>query len=407
MLGRVGTALALLLMLLASCSSDPVPLKVTPDVVEKGDTARTTLLVYMAAENSLADFAALDVDEILEAVPDVPRDCRLFVYVDDRRHPVLTQYFRLTDGNAGCSDHVLFTQDVCSSDTAALGKVLDYIIEDYPTASLDVVMWSHGSGWLRGPLNVAPQRSIGVDNGNNSYSNSITRTIEIEELAALLERLPVRVNRLMFDACFMQCAEAAYALRDAAEWVIASPAEIPGAGAFYTTLVPCFFLYDGPAEMMDAYIKAYDDEPAGAVLSAVRTGAMQHLADVTYSYVIKYLNVDKKRDFTDVFAYLPGGKYTGSVTYPSYYDMNALMSKYLTADEYAHWRGAYDAAVVFVAFSPYWYSDVCGRRIAYDVSECGAMSVYVPQNHPRNARFNADFKTTAWYSAAGWEAAGW
>lgn len=106
MLGRVGTALALLLMLLASCSSDPVPLKVTSDVVEKGDTARTTLLVYMVAENSLADFAALDVAEILEAVPDVPRDCRLFVYVDDRRHPVLTQYFRLTDGNAGCSDHV-------------------------------------------------------------------------------------------------------------------------------------------------------------------------------------------------------------------------------------------------------------------------------------------------------------
>jgi hypothetical protein len=63
---------------------------VKPDVVEKGDTARKTLLVYMMAENSLNNFASLDVDEIIEAVPSIPRDCRLFVYVDDDRFPMLT-----------------------------------------------------------------------------------------------------------------------------------------------------------------------------------------------------------------------------------------------------------------------------------------------------------------------------
>lgn len=406
---RVSGAFLLLLMLLVSCSHDPVSLKVKPDVIEKGDTARKTLLVYMMAENSLSNYASYDVEEILKAVPDVPRDCRLFVYVDDRSHPVLTQYFRLTNGETGNSNHVVFAEDICSSDTAALGKVLDYILDDYPAESLDVVMWSHANGWLRAPLNAAPQRSVGIDNGNNSYSNTITKTIEMEELAALLKRLPTKVNRLMFDACFMQCAESSYALRDAAEWIIASPAEIPGDGADYATLVPAFFISDGPEELIDLYIKAYEGKYAGAVLSAVHAKSMQHLADVTYSYVVKYFNLDRKRDYADadVFSYLPGGKYSASVTYPSYYDMNALMREYLTDSEYAHWREALDKAVPCFGASGKWYSAVCGRYIEYDRYVGSAISVYLPQDYSRNEKFNADFRTTEWYSAAGWQAAGW
>ena len=407
MSGRVASAVMLALMLLMSCSNGHVVLKVVPDVIEKGDTARKTLLVYMMAENSLYNYASLDVAEVLECVPDIPRDCRLFVYVDDNGHPMLTHYFPLTNGDAGNSNHVLFGEDVCSSDTALLGKVLDYILCDYPTETLDIIMWSHGSGWLRAPLNTAPQRSIGIDNGENTNSNSITTTIEMEELAALLKRLPAKVDRLMFDACFMQCAESAYALRGAAEWVIASPAEIPGDGALYSTLVPRFFFSDGPVEIMDSYIKAYENELTGAVLSAVRTDAMQHLADMTYSLVVKYFNVDKRRDYADVFAYLPGGRYTSDTPYPSYYDMNAVMGKYLTAYEYIAWRKAFDDAVVYVATSPKWYSMLCGRIITYDVYVGGAMSMYMPQRYARNERFNADFRTTEWYSAAGWETAGW
>ena len=396
------------LLLLMSCNELlPADLPATPDVIEKGDTARKTLLVYMMAENSLNNYAALDVDEIKKAVPSLPRDCRLFVYVDDNKLPRLTQYYRLTNGDVGSLLCSPFNTDVCSSDTAAMAVVFDCILKDYPTETLDLVMWSHGDGWLRGPLNSSRQRSIGIDNGKNSYSNSVTTTIEIEELAALLVKLPTRVDRLMFDACFMQCVESSYALRGAAEWVIASPAEIPGDGALYSTLVPHFFSSDGTVELMDSYIKAYENEFAGVVLSAVRTEAMQHLADVTYSYVIKYFNVDRRREYADVFAYLPGGKYTGTTTYPSYYDINAIMSKYLTADEYAHWREAYDMAVPYTAASPKWYSALRGRAIIYDIYKGGAMSIYMPQHNSRNERFNADFRTTEWYTAAGWREAGW
>ena len=313
----------------------------------------------------------------------------------------------MTNGEAGNSNIHPFNTDVCSSDTAALGAVLDYILRDYPTESLDLVMWSHGDGWLRGSQKSAMQHSIGIDNGNNSYSNKITTTIEIEELAALLEELPVKVGRLMFDACFMQSVEAAYALRNAAEWIIASPAEIPGDGALYSSLVPCFFNSDGPEDIMDLYVAAYEGAPAGAVLSAVSTKGMQNLADVTYSYVINYFNSNIKREYTDVFSYLPGGKYNGSPAYPSYFDMNAIMKKYLTTDEYAHWREAFDGAVTYVASSEKWYSAICGRVLEFNAETGGAISIYMPLHLNRNEKFNIDFRTTEWYSAAGWQMAGW
>ncbi|MBR4066547.1 MAG: hypothetical protein IKJ97_07330 [Bacteroidaceae bacterium] len=407
MILRKGPILLMLLVLLFSCSKEPVSLKVMPDVINKGETARKTLLVYMIAENSLNDYATLDINEIVEAVPSIPRDCRLFVYVDDKGFPMLTQYFRMSNGEVGNSNFLLFNEDVCSSDTAVLATVLDYIIKDYPTETLDLVMWSHASGWLRGPLNSALQRSVGIDNGNNSFSDNITTTIEIEELAALLGRLPVKVNRLMYDACFMQGVESAFALRNAAEWIIASPAEIPGDGACYSTMVPHFFSSDGPVEIIDAYIKAYEKESCGAVLSAVHAPFMQNLADITYSYVIKYFNTGKKRDYVHIFSYLPGGKYNASPAFPAFFDINAVMKRYLTASEYAHWSHALRMALPYVSYSPEWYSALCYRSILYDDSVACGLSLYMPQNNARNEKLNSDFRSTEWYSAAGWQAAGW
>ena len=408
MLSRTGVCLVLLSLLLhISCSDGATALVVKPDTVEKGDTANRTVLVYMAAENSLKDYARYDLAEIEEFSVDVPRDCRLFVYVDDGSFPTMYQYFRLTDGESGNSVFHLFDTDVCSSDTAALGHVIDYILKDYPTKKLDLVLWSHGDGWLPLSRSESPQRSFGIDNGDNSYRNNTVGTIEIDELAALLERLPLKVDRLMFDACFMQCVEVVYDLRNSVDWIVASPAEIPAEGADYSSVLQAFFLSDGPEDIIDLYIKGYETEVAGAVLSVARPAASVLLAEVTSTYVQKYFNVGKKREYDDVFAYLPGGKYNGSQKYTSFFDMNSVMAKYLTSDEYVRWRAAFDALVPCVAYSPRWYSALCGRIITYNVFEGCGVSMFMPQNNASLTQLNEAFRTTGWYYAAGWHAAGW
>ena len=398
--------LSLLLFFTVSCHNDvPAGAEGEPGL-QRGDTAVSTLVVYMMAENSLANFAATDINEIREGAVSVPSNCRLFVFVDDRNNPRLLQ-FKNVDG-VGVEELLLsYAADFCSSDAGQFASVLAGLLNDYPTCSLDLVLWSHGDGWLTDKSRVAAMRAIGVDNGKNSFSDWTTRAIEIDELAAVIEDLPVKVGRLMFDACFMQGVEVAYALRNAVEWVIASPAEIPGDGAPYETVVGEFFVSDGVQGIIDSYKAAYVDDVMGVVLSAAYMPAMQHLADVSYSNICTYFNSSKKREYIDVFAYLPGGA-SGLYGYmPCFYDANGVMKKYLTEPEYAVWKEALDAALPYVATTGSWYSAYVGGDFPVDTSVYCGMSMYMPQSTSRYALLNADFATTEWYSAAGWSEAGW
>ncbi|MBR5593834.1 MAG: hypothetical protein IKW46_07160 [Bacteroidaceae bacterium] len=401
---RVGV---FLLLVLVSCEKETMTAGGTTGTGQEGDTVRKTLLVYMMAENTLNDFAKSDVAEILKAVPAIPDDCRLFVYVDDCEFPLLSCYSRLSSGDVSCSDIDVFTEDVCSSDTVALGTVFDIILDDYPTESLDIVLWSHGDGWLPDNSRTAPMRTIGIDNGKNIYNDRTTKAIEIDELAALLERLPVKVNRLMFDACFMQGVEVAYALRNAVEWVIASPAEIPGDGAPYETVVNEFFASDGVKGILDAYNAAYEGEAMGVVLSAAYMPAMQHLADVSYSNICNYFSSSENAEYAEAFSYLPGGAWGMNGVLPCFYDANAVMKACLPEAEYAVWKEALDAAVPYAVTTGSWFSIYSYNTHPVDKSVYSGISMYVPQASSRYATLNVDFAATRWYSAAGWSTAGW
>ena len=128
--------LSIFLLLTVSCCDD-VPSGTGDDKpgLQRGDTAVSTLVVYMMAENSLAPFAAVDIAEIRRGVVSVPSDCRLFVFVDDRDNPRLLKFVN----NSGvCEEKVLypFAYDFCSSDATAFGAVLAGVLDDYPTLSL-------------------------------------------------------------------------------------------------------------------------------------------------------------------------------------------------------------------------------------------------------------------------------
>ena len=371
----------------------------------KGDTVSRTLLVYIMAENSISSDLSRDFVEIKDGAYALSDDVRLFVYFDNsdaERMPALYQYHPY---NGGLIENVVysFDEDVCSSDTAVLGQVLDVVFTDYPTRNFDLIMGSHADGWKRHNRRTAPNRTIGIDNGKNSYSNDINTTIEMEELAALLERIPVKVDRLMFDACLMQGVEVAYAMRNAANWIIASPAEIPADGAPYDRIVPEFFnASSGVDDIMYEYKRAYDNEYSGVVLSAIRTSYMQELADSMRLYVEKYFDIDSFHGFYDCTEYVPGG-------IPEYYDVNSVMKNTLDVTDYESWKTVFDKAVpyVMVSNSKLVYSAIAGGRIVPVGDDCGAVSAYFPKDRYANHRYNTEFQTTEWYKAAGWDVVGW
>ena len=54
---------------------------------EEEVTYDRTVLVYMAAENTLSSFAQEDIDEMVQAAGKIPKNSRLFVYVDNYSLP--------------------------------------------------------------------------------------------------------------------------------------------------------------------------------------------------------------------------------------------------------------------------------------------------------------------------------
>lgn len=406
----------LLFVALSSCS-DGIPQLPEPSL-QAGDTARVMTLVYMMAENSLADYASSDLNEMFSAAESVPDDCYMLAFVDDRKLPRICRFYN-SDGVAVCDTVYKFKTDFCSSDIAEMAKVFDVVLENYPAERINIVLWSHGTGWISDMNNSPSQRIIGIDNGHNSYSNQSVESIDISELAAFLGNLPQKPRLLLFDACFMQSVEVAYELRNAVDWIIASPAEIPADGAPYDKITSAFFdvAWDSECDSVvvsavDALLRGYYDNYAGeyygVVLSAIRCSEMDNLADRSAGLIEQYFSAPEDDVYGSIFSYLPGGYFpSGKAYYPDFYDINDAMLRVLPAGEYEAWRVALDAAVPLKYATDSWYSAPHACLYAVEKERYCGVSAYLPTDNSLFNKYNSDFRSTEWYKAAGWEQAGW
>lgn len=370
-----------------------------------------TVLVYMAAENSLSygEFHEQDIDEMLLSVGDIPKNSRMLVYLDDTDKPRIMSIERAGDA---ATSKVLHQYEVehNSGDTETLRLVMEWVSENSPSASYGLIFWSHGDAWL--PAKAPIQRSICIDNERNSYSNSGTK-MDLDDVAEVLSDFP-RFEFIMFDACFMQAVEVAYELRNVARYVIASPAEIPNPGAPYDRMMKPLFSVPFQAEsVIDAYYRVYNDsvmsvfgygsDRYGVSLSAIDCDCLDDLATVTAEMVVKYVSQDAPLELDNIQRYYP----LTSKSRPEYYDMNGYMLR-LIADEadYARWKHAFDRAVPYGRSTEWWYSN--DARMQYvDLELFGGVSCYVPQSSSVYESLNNKFRSTAWYTAAGWDRVGW
>ena len=357
--------------------------------------SRHVVIVYMMAENSISAYATDDLNEIRRAMGSIPDSCRMVVYFDDssNERPKLLTF----DKKKG--EQVLheYTSDPVSTDSATMQQVLELAIQQCPARSYGLVLWSHGSGWIpaqpTAQAQAQPKRTIGIDNGSNSSSNSGTE-MEIPTLANILRQTGVEWDYVFFDACFMQGVEVAYELRDVATWCIGSPAEIPGSGAPYDYIMADLF-----AEREDAWTIARDYydyyiNRGGLVISAIRTGEMEALAEATRPYV---QSLDTYPSTDSIQKYLP--VVNKNQWKPEYFDMGSAMGQWLYDDDYPEWREVLNRAVPHLYFTHYWTSQFTGNGGFYPVitdddSYIACLSMYIPVEE---RRLNDYFTHTAWY----------
>jgi hypothetical protein len=394
---------------------DPEPAEPTVIDITAGKTAQRTVLVYIAAENSLSSFAKTDIDEMLEGIQDVDVSSNsLLVYVDDTRAPRLQRITRMTDGTAVAVD----LKDYDEQDSSR-PSVMKQVIEDafglYPAKSYGLVLWSHGEGWIPGTgysSKTVSQRWWSVDNNSNSTSNTGTK-MEIADLAATLSAT-VHFDFILFDSCFMSSAEVCYELKDCASYLIGSPAEIPGPGSPYDLITPYFFSQssDCATQIAKAY---YDDYAAiydpsatisnshwtgGVCISVVKTAQMEALASATAKVLPQYINAEEGPVYSEVQSY------DARSNYRYYHDLKDFMRQQTGSDTsvYDEWLRSFNAAVVYWASTPTVFTEFSSSALTIG-DNAGGLSLFIPRLVKQDLL--PYFHKTKWYTAAGWDQTGW
>lgn len=400
-------SLVCLSLVFASCnkhSDEPEP-EPEPTV------GRRTVLVYVAGENRLTKYFGSELEEMRKGSKLLGKDDHLLVYVDvsDRnRHPHIIE---VSQGDTATIYQ--YPEESLASDPDQMLDAISRAFTLRPARSYGLTLWGHGSGWIVSTDTVphamsARRKAFGVDNGHNDPSSNKGQWMNIPTLAKALSRMGKPLKFIFGDCCNFQCVEVAYELRNQAEYIIGSPAEIPGVGAPYDTVVPAMFSQDDDfyRQMVDAY---YAQMVGGhrEPLSVVKSSEMDGLALATQRLLSAIAANDGKGrdcffDISGLIYYMSSGWDNGSRVM---FDMNDLLLRYAPSSDYAVWRQAFDRAVVYSTLATSWETANLVFFSDFDITaeRYGGMSMFVPQPSANNIyiEYNSNIKKLGWYYAAG------
>lgn len=379
-----------------------------------------TVLVYMAAENDLSSRATLDLDEMLEASFDSNNNS-LLVYVDRARSYELPFLARIHKGklvdSVSIADMNISTHDPYTSNPDIMEKVIKYAFSKYPSENSDygLVLWGHASGWVIEdsiPFTSASRlrKAYGGDTGNNSSGDTGATWINMYTLGQVLNRIP-HLKFLFADCCNFMCLESLYEFRHAVDFVIGSPAEIPGVGAPYQTVVPAMF---EPQTFYTSIVDRYYEQTITTFtvpLSVVKTSGMDDLADATRQVLSTMHEQLTEEDYPDM---------NGIINYywaPKFHDANDFIRTYATEENYQAWKQVLDRTVIYKKMSTQWLTNRDWRYFYsnFEMTEekYGGVSMFVPQSPNYTSinqfyrAYNEDIKKMPWYYAVGLNDLGW
>ena len=386
-----------------------------------------TVLIYMAAENNLtqwnsqpAFFANEDLQQIKEGVKTIGNN-RLAVYVDKAQtaldNGAATPYL-LYYSNGQLTDSIPMEESL-TSDPAVLELVARKAFGDNPASGYGLVLWGHATGWTISSDSVAynswaRRKAYGGDTGNDSHSSAGNYWMNIPSMAQALKHVP-HLDFIFCDCCHMACIENAYELRNVTDYFIGSPAEIPGEGAPYQTVVPAMMekstFY---SSIIDRY---YEQRSEGldVPLAAIKTSEIASLANATRIVMSSFADKLGGSDYPDLSGLIH--YYNDKVYGNQYYDINDFVMHFASTDNYNAWKQAYDRAVVYKKMAtrwmtnrdPYIENSVWNYYYGdFEMTEArfGGFSMFIPQWRYQSTE-NKTIRQMAWYYDAGYSDLGW
>lgn len=357
-----------------------------------------TVLVYIASQNSLSGLVKADLDEMQEGMANIDAAANnLLAYVDGKSTPCLIHFTKDEDGTV-VKDTIATYDEQNSLDTDVMKEVLSTVFTRYEAGRYGIVFWSHADGWIASP---SSSRWWGQD--GNKY-------MDIADLNEALQEA-LHFDYILFDACFMQSAEVAYALRQRCDYLIGSPTEIPGHGAPYQKVVALFDRDNPAVRIAESYFGYYKDKynggtnnsnldwTAGVSIGVLKTSALEGLAAATAQVLPKYIADGENPPYAGVMCY----DNRSSAQY--YHDLERFIYNLTGGNgDYTAWKAEFDKAMVYWDTTDTNFSAFGSGRISMD-PDAGGLSGFIPRS--TKASETDFYRTLEWYTAAGWNTTGW
>ena len=405
--------MAVLALTQQGCSSD--------DDTFSARQGEHTILIYMAAENNLTADVMRNLQELKEGTRQLSDNNNVVIYVDRSSSKELPWMARVSRGqitdSVSLKDMGISDKDELTSDPHVFEDVIRYAFQRYPaTKDYGLLLWGHSTGWILED-DIPYTRGFGVDNGRNDVNSAQGKWLNVTTMARVLKKLP-HLKFIFADCCNFMCLESIYELRQVADYIIGSPAEIPEIGAPYNTVVPALLSSSDNFAVQSADM-CFERKVKGLELplAVAKTSEMEQLAQAT-RVALKAVNNELSGGFPDMtgimYYYYRNPKFFYHPEYNVFYDAGDFFRTHLTEADYQSWKQALDKVVVYKKYSTKWNTDKMwdtfyGSNFIISPEKEHGVSMFVPQSPLSGdyAKYNLDIQQYEWYKAAGYKEVGW
>lgn len=328
--------------------------------------------------------------------------------------PVLTHIY--TRGEEIIRDTLkIYADTTVAARKAVVSDVLNLAKDRFPAKSYGMLLSSHGTGWApQGYCYSPPDKTSGsIFSLNNSfpydgpskyheerpllksigshYNGSAARSIEIE-IADLADAIPMHLDYILFDACFMGCIEVAYELRNKCDMMCFSQTEILSNGMDYSTLLSILFSEDSIdlTRCAEDYFNMYKGQSSSimrsATISVVDCRKLDKLAQIIAdnSEAIKALATNSKNRQNVQGYFQP--KY--SKNHGLFYDVESILQESgASAETMGKLREALADCIICKYATPTFLN-------AFDIRTHSGLSMYLQD--PDRYILNDFYKTLEW-----------
>ncbi len=229
-----------------------------------------TVMVYMAADNSLAAMADSDLIEMQSVGSN---DNLAIIAQVDKPYVGANRYYVGKDTLYNIAS--LGIIDMC--DWRTLSDFLQWSVRYLPAKKYLLILWDHGTGWT-----LAPRRTFGSD-WSSGTEMSIANGDLNRALKGLLEVTGNKLNIIAFDACNMQQIEIAYQIRNYAKLCLAPQTVWPISGFPYENILHIFNQNPGisDVELTKEIVKKCLEYYSANMSSAISAVNLEKINDFT------------------------------------------------------------------------------------------------------------------------------